>query len=112
VTAQYNVAVRTGADVRQAAEDAGIVFSPWHPGRVPGGEDGEPFHAVIDPIAADHDATPQQVALAWQLHRTAHALPIPGTTSVQHLKENLAAAQIRLSRLEVDAITKLAPESS
>src|SRR5262245_1049970 len=110
VTVEYNVAVRIGADVRRAAEDAGIVFSPWHPGRVPGGGDGEPFHAVIDPIAADHDATPQQVALAWQLHRTAQALPIPGTTSVQHLKENVAAAQIGLSRDEVDAITALLPE--
>jgi pyridoxine 4-dehydrogenase len=65
---------------------------------------------VIDPIAAEHNATPQQIALAWQLHRTARALPIPGTTSVAHLHENLAAAAITLSREEVDAITALAPE--
>jgi aryl-alcohol dehydrogenase-like predicted oxidoreductase len=112
VTAHYNVAVRIGADVRRVAEDAGIVFSPWHPGGMPGGEDGAPFHAVIDPIAADHDATPQQIALAWQLHRTANALPIPGTTNVQHLRENLAAAHITLTRDEVDAITALAPEEN
>jgi pyridoxine 4-dehydrogenase len=80
------------------------------PGAVPGGEDGRPFHAVIDPIAAKYDATPQQIALAWQLHRTAQALPIPGTTSVEHLRENLAAAHIALTRDEVDAITALAPE--
>jgi pyridoxine 4-dehydrogenase len=110
VTVHYSVAVRLGAEVRHIAEQAGIVFSPWHPGAVPRGEDGEPFHAVIDPIAAKHDATPEQVALAWQLHRTAQALPIPGTTSVEHLRENLAAAHIALTRDEVDAITALASE--
>jgi pyridoxine 4-dehydrogenase len=112
VTVQYNVGVRDGAAVRQIAEDKGIVFSPWHPGTVPGGPDGEPFHAVIDPIAQRNDATPQQIALAWQLHRTLGCLPIPGTTSVEHLKENLAAATIQLTQAEVDAITRLRPEDS
>jgi pyridoxine 4-dehydrogenase len=110
VTVHYNVAVRTGAAVREVAEDAGIVFSPWHPGPVPAGEEGEPFHAVIDPTAASHGATPQQIALAWQLRRTARALPIPGTTSVEHLRENLAAGHMSLTQEEVDAITALAPE--
>jgi pyridoxine 4-dehydrogenase len=84
LTVQYNVGVRDGAAVRQIAEDKGIVFSPWHPGTVPGGPDGEQFHAVIDPIAQRKDVTPLQVALAWQLHRTPGCLPIPGTTSVEH----------------------------
>jgi pyridoxine 4-dehydrogenase len=110
VTVHYNVGVRLGAKVRELAEDAGIVFSPWHPGAVPRGEDGAPFHAVVDPIAAKYDATPQQIALAWQLHRTAQALPIPGTTSVEHLEQNLAAAKIALTQDEVDAITGLATE--
>ncbi len=108
VTVHYNVAVRLGAAVRQIAEDAGIVFSPWHPGAVPRGDDGKPFHAVIDPLAEKYNATPAQIALAWQLHRTERALPIPGTTSVEHLRENLAAAHISLSQDEVDAITALA----
>src|SRR3954454_2829809 len=112
VTVHYNAAVRLGAAVRQVAQDAGIVFSPWHPGAVPRGHEGEPFHAAIDPIAEKYDATPQQVALAWQLHRSQQALPIPGTTSTQHLKENLAAAQISLTADEVDAITVLAPEEN
>ena len=110
VTVHYNVAVRLGAAVRALAAEHTIVFSPWHPGAVPGGADGAPFHLVIDPIAAKYDATPQQIALAWQLHRTPKALPIPGTTSVQHLRENLAAAHIRLTGEEVDAITALTPE--
>jgi pyridoxine 4-dehydrogenase len=110
VTVHFNVAARLGAAVRALAAERAIVFSPWHPGAVPGGADGAPFHLVIDPIAAKYDATPQQVALAWQLRRTPNALPIPGTTSVQHLQENLAAARIRLTGEEVDAITALAPE--
>jgi aryl-alcohol dehydrogenase-like predicted oxidoreductase len=110
VTVHYNIAVREGAGVRQVAEEHGIVFAPWHPGVVPGGEEGAPFHAVIDPIAAKYQATTQQIGLAWQLHRTANALPIPGTTSIGHLEENLAAADIRLDAEEVDAITALAPE--
>ena len=112
VTVHYNVAVRLGAAVREVAEENGIVFSPWHPGALPGGEDGKPLRAVIDPIAERHDATPQQVALAWQLHRTAKALPIPGTTSVEHLNENLAAAILSLTEREVNAITALAAEES
>ncbi len=108
VTAHYTVSVRLGAAVRAVAEEHGIVFSPWHPGAIPRGDEGIPFHAVIDPIAAAHDATPQQIALAWQLHRTPNALPIPGTTSVQHLKENLAAARIQLTGEEVAAITAAA----
>jgi pyridoxine 4-dehydrogenase len=112
VTVQYNVAVRDGAAVRHIAEDKGIVFSPWHPGIVPGGPDGEPFHAVIDSIAQRLDATPQQVALAWQIHRTRDCLPIPGTTSVEHMKENLAAVALHLTEAEVDAITALRSDAN
>jgi aryl-alcohol dehydrogenase-like predicted oxidoreductase len=110
VTVHYAVAVRLGASVRQVAEEKGLVFSPWHPGAVPSGDEGVPFHAVIDPIAEKYQVTPQQIALAWQLHRTPNALPIPGTTSLGHLKENVAAASIRLDGDEVAAITALAPE--
>jgi pyridoxine 4-dehydrogenase len=110
VTVHYAVGVRLGAAVRQVADERGLVFSPWHPGAVPGGDEGVPFHTIIDPIAEKYQVTPQQIALAWQLHRTPNALPIPGTTSLGHLKENIAAAGIRLDETEVDAITALAPE--
>ena len=110
VTVHDNVAVRQGGAVRALAAERGIVFSPWHPGALPGGADGAPFHTVIDPLATKYDATPQQIALAWQLHRTANALPIPGTTSVKHLRENLAAASIQLTPTEVDTITGLVAE--
>jgi pyridoxine 4-dehydrogenase len=107
VTVHSNVAVRLGAAVREVAEVAGIVFSPWHPATIPGGPEGEPFHAVIDPIAVKHGATASQMALAWQLLRTVTALPIPGTTSVEHFHKNLAAADFSLTQDEVDAITAL-----
>lgn len=111
VTVHYNVAVRLGAAVRRVAEENGIMFSPWHPGAVPGGDDG-PFRAVIDPIAERCGATPAQIALAWQLHLTKTALPIPGTTNIEHLDENIAAADISLTEQEVDAITALTAEES
>ncbi|MGW4353211.1 aldo/keto reductase [Nocardia sp. NPDC004582] len=110
VTVHYNVGERRGSAVRQLAQQSGLVFSPWHPGALPTGEKGKPFHRVIDPIAAEHHATPQQIALAWQLHRGGQSLPIPGTTSIEHLKENLAAANIELSPAQVAAITALVPE--
>ncbi|WP_312887247.1 aldo/keto reductase [Paenibacillus rhizosphaerae] len=92
------------------ADDAGIIFSPWHPAAVPSGEEGKRFRDVLDPIAEKHRVTIQQLALAWQLHRSPRMLPIPGTTSIDHLKENLAAASIRLAPEEVDTITQLIPD--
>jgi aryl-alcohol dehydrogenase-like predicted oxidoreductase len=65
---------------------------------------------VLRPIAVRSGATVQQVALAWQLYRSPRTLPIPGTTSIDHLGENLAAEHIRLTPDEVDAITGLMPE--
>lgn len=112
VTVQYTVAVRPGAAVRRVAEERGLVFSPWHPGAIPAGDEGLPFHAVIDPIAEKHGSTPQQIALGWQLRRTPNALPIPGTTSLGHLRENNAAAGIRLDAQEIDAITALVREEA
>ncbi len=110
VTAHYNVGVRLAAALRSAADDAGVVFSPWHPAAVPGGDDSARIRAVLDPIAARTGATVQQVALAWQLHRSPRMLPIPGTTSIAHLKENLASTEIRLTPEDVDTITALMPE--
>lgn len=110
VTAHYNPAVRIGAALLDAAEKAGAVFSPWHPVTVT--ETGDAHIAeILEPIARQHEATIPQIALAWQLHRSPVSLPIPGTTSLSHLMENLAAEAIRLTSAEVQAITDLVPES-
>jgi aryl-alcohol dehydrogenase-like predicted oxidoreductase len=110
VTAQYNIGLRTGADLLRAAEESGAVFSPWHPVRFDEGGDAEGVAAVLEPIARRHGVTTQQVALAWHLHRSPVSLPIPGTTNLGHLKDNLAAADIELSTEDVEAITALVPE--
>lgn len=110
VTAQYNVTVRTGADLLNAAERDGIVFSPWHPVTTTDGPNSDEAHQVLTPIAAAHGASIQQVALAWQLHRSPVSLPIPGTTSLEHLCDNAAALRIDLTSAEHDAITAISPE--
>lgn len=110
VTAHYNIGVRSSAPLLKAAQESGIVFSPWHPAALPKGESTPRVHAVLDPIAEKQGVSLQQLALAWQLHRYENMLPIPGTTSLDHLKENLAAAAIALTQDEVDTITHFVPE--
>jgi len=104
VTALYNVTARAGADLLAAAEADRIVFSPWHPVTITDGPLAARAASVLPPIAAAHDATVQQIALAWQLQGSPQALPIPGTTSLAHLHENLRAQSIVLSAQEMRAI--------
>ena len=81
----------------------GIGFIPWNP--LSTGElakQGGP----LDQIAKQHDAQPSQIALAWLLHRSSTMLPIPGTSSVQHLEENAIGATIQLTQEEYDAIDR------
>jgi len=107
VTALYNVTVRTGADLLAAAEEDGIVFSPWHPVTTTDGPLAARAAEVLTPIAAAHGAKIQQIALAWQLQGSPRTLPIPGTTSLEHLRENLAAQAIVLSPQEMRAINDI-----
>jgi pyridoxine 4-dehydrogenase len=100
---RYNLADRASEDVLEQCERLGIAFIPWWPLAagslaVPGGPLAE--------IAARHQATPAKVALAWLLARSAVMLPIPGTGSVEHLEENLAAAQLRLDEDEVRRLSE------
>jgi hypothetical protein len=104
VTALYNVTVRTSADLLAAAEEDQIVFSPWHPATTTDGPLAPRAAEVLPPIAAAHGATVQQVALAWQLQGSPQSLPIPGTTSLAHLHENLEAQSVELSPQEMQAI--------
>ncbi len=104
VTALYNVTARTGADLLAAAEGDGIAFSPWHPVTTTDGPLAARAAEVLAPIAAAHGASVRQVALAWQLQGSPKALPIPGTTSLAHLHENLQAWSIALTPQEMRAI--------
>src|SRR4051812_45483887 len=90
----YNLTTRKSEDVLQYCEEQGIGFIPWFPlaaGKLarPGGP--------VDAIAKAHDATAGQVALAWLLAKSPVMLPIPGTGSVEHLEENVAAAELQLT---------------
>jgi pyridoxine 4-dehydrogenase len=98
---RYNLTDRSSEDVLDACEQSGIGFIPWFPLAM--GSLAEPGGA-LDEVAHAHDATPSQVALAWLLARSKVMLPIPGTSSVEHLEENMAAAELTLSDEERDAI--------
>ncbi|MCU1514045.1 MAG: ydbC3 [Microbacteriaceae bacterium] len=99
---RYNLADRASEDVLDYAEANGIAFIPWFPlatGKL--AKAGGP----LDAAAKTHDATPSQLALAWLLRRSPVILPIPGTSSVEHLDDNTAAALIELSDEEFAALT-------
>jgi len=91
---RYNVANRESEDVLEACEEYGIGFIPWFP--LGSGDLGD-REAALDDVADANDATPRQVAIAWLLHHSPVTLPIPGTSSPEHLVENVAASEIDLS---------------
>lgn len=100
---QYNPGNRDAADVLDACEEYDIGFIPWFP--LGAGDLGEKA-AVLDDIADSHDATRMQVALAWHLQHSPVTLPIPGTSSLDHLEENVAAASIDLDDEEVHRLSE------
>jgi pyridoxine 4-dehydrogenase len=98
----FNLADRSAEPLLEHAEAEGIAFIPWFPlatGKLsrPGGP--------LDSLAREHDATPSQLALAWLLRRSPVMLPIPGTSSVAHLEDNLAAASLELTDDEFARLT-------
>jgi pyridoxine 4-dehydrogenase len=99
----YNVAKRDAEALLDYSEAQGIAFIPWFP--LATGElakDGGP----LAELAKHHDATPAQLALAWLLKRSPVVLPIPGTSTVSHLEDNLAAAAVELTDAEFDTLTQ------
>jgi aryl-alcohol dehydrogenase-like predicted oxidoreductase len=99
----YNVANRRAEDVLTHCEKNDIGFIPWFP--LATGELAQPG-GPLDTIAQDHDASASQLALAWLLRRSPVMLPIPGTSSIDHLEENTAAAAIELTDAEFEAVAK------
>ncbi|OBJ55548.1 aldo/keto reductase [Mycobacterium asiaticum] len=98
----YNLQTRTAEDLLEAATTQGIGFIPWFP--LASGPLAAPDGPLKD-IAAAHHATPSQLALAWLLKRSPVVLPIPGTSQVAHLEENVAAADIELTDEEFEALS-------
>jgi aryl-alcohol dehydrogenase-like predicted oxidoreductase len=98
---RYNLVDRSSEDVLNYCTTHGIGFIPWFP--LAAGQLAKKG-SILDRIARTHGAAPSQVALAWVLKRSAVTLPIPGTSKVAHLEENVAAADIQLSDGEFAAL--------
>jgi aryl-alcohol dehydrogenase-like predicted oxidoreductase len=94
---RFNLSYREERDVLEWCEDNDAGFIPWYP-LAAGDLDDD---AALDEIADRHDASREQIALAWLLHTSDVTLPIPGTSSIEHLEENVAASSIDLSDDEV-----------
>jgi pyridoxine 4-dehydrogenase len=99
---RYNATDQASDSIIDLCEQEEIVFLPWAPIL------DLDHNRAVQQIAASHDATPRQVALAWLLARSPAVLPIPGTGSVSHLESNVAAAGLDLGPQEVQAITRVA----
>jgi aryl-alcohol dehydrogenase-like predicted oxidoreductase len=99
---RFNLADRSSAELVAVCERNGIGFFPWFP--LAAGDLVKP-RGIVSEIAAEYDATPGQVALAWLLAYSPVMLPIPGTGSIAHLEENLAAARLRLTAEEIERLT-------
>ena len=89
---RYSVTARDSEEVLQRCEAQRLGFIPWFPLDAGGIEED-----ALGEVAAAHDATPMQVALAWLLQHSGAMLPIPGTSSIEHLEENVTAAALRLT---------------
>ena len=90
----YNLRDRSSDRLVDICAEAGIAFIPWYP--LAAGRLASP-NSRLARIAQRHSASPSQISLAWLLQRSPAMLPIPGTSSIAHLEENLASAQIRLN---------------
>ncbi|MFI1016258.1 aldo/keto reductase [Streptomyces sp. NPDC020965] len=112
---RYSVVDREHEPVLAACEAAGIAFLPWRPvaeaapGGAASGGAASGGAAELAAVAAELDATPAQVALAWLLDHSPVILPIPGTGRLDHLEENVAAADLRLTPVHRERLDRLGP---
>ena len=106
---RYNLLDQESDDVAEICEREGLAFLPWDPLRT-GVLARRPPRPLAD-IAHRLGATGAQVALAWLLKRSPAILPIPGTSSISHLEENVAAARVELRREEFETLQSLSQNS-
>lgn len=103
---QYNITDRRWEKEVEYCEREGLAFIPWYPLSA-----GAVDHPVLHAVAARHGATVYQIALAWLLEHSPAMLVIPGTSSVEHLEENVAAAEIRLTKKDMKELEKIVPDA-
>jgi aryl-alcohol dehydrogenase-like predicted oxidoreductase len=110
----YSIIERSAEDVLELSVARDLAFVPFFP--LGSAFTGGPAKLAADPavarVAAKHDATPSQVALAWLLHRDERILLIPGTSSVSHLEENLAAAELALDADDLELLESAEPAAN
>ncbi|WP_128905621.1 aldo/keto reductase [Halorubrum amylolyticum] len=104
---RYNVGHRDDEDVLRACEEKGVGFIPWGPMYA---VDEDEAASTLDEVADRRGATTRQVALAWLLAHSDVTLPIPGTSSVDHLESNLAAADLSLTAEDMAALNGIDPQ--
>jgi pyridoxine 4-dehydrogenase len=102
---RYNLVDRSSEDVLEACECGGLGFIPWFP--LATGDLARPG-GPVDQLASAREATPGQLALAWLLARSPVMLPIPGTASIDHLEENVAAQRISLDGEDLERLAAAA----
>ena len=102
---RYNLADRKWEDVLVHCERHGIAFIPWYPLGSGSIGDAKSVRKRLDQVARRRHASPIQVAIAWLLARSAVMLPIPGTSKVTHLEENVAAAELELSPQDLEELS-------
>jgi pyridoxine 4-dehydrogenase len=116
VTGHFNVVAREQEALVDATIEGGAVFVPWQPVSlsVPGSPTDiggpEAVRRVLEPIASRRGATISQIALAWLLARSPAIMPVPGTTSIAHVRENLDAQDIEMSPEDMKSINSIAAE--
>jgi len=106
---KYNLVDRASEKVLDYCAEHNIGFIPWFP--LAAGDLAKPG-SVLDAIAKKHNAAPSQIALAWVLQRSPVMLPIPGTSKVSHLEENVAAVGIKLSDEEFKSLDEAGKKAS
>jgi aryl-alcohol dehydrogenase-like predicted oxidoreductase len=99
---EFSPAFRSSEDELRFCAEQGIAFLPWSPlGGIDSAKDLGDRHAVFAEVAAEHDASPQQVCLAWMLAKAPNVIPIPGSSRPQTIRSSVAAAELRLTEADL-----------
>jgi pyridoxine 4-dehydrogenase len=101
---EFNVADREWDNALKYCEKEGLGFMPWSP---VGGGGGAIKESAVEAVAKEQKVSVYQVALAWLLHRSPVMLPIPGTSSVTHLEDNMAAEKLQLTPNQLQSLDRM-----
>jgi aryl-alcohol dehydrogenase-like predicted oxidoreductase len=105
---QFSARFRSSEPELELCTEKGIAFLPWSPlGGIGLSRRLGPAPAVFDEVAAEHDVSPQQVALAWMLAKSPVVVPIPGSSRPETIRDSVAAAELQLSPDQIDRLDRV-----